>query len=64
MSSTRVMARLQRQRHPFMVAAGWIIAIALATTVVPCCLIYLGVRAAWQLAGRNLSRLRVPGNLQ
>lgn len=53
-----------RRRHPFMVAAGWVIAIMLAITAVPCCLIYLGVRAVWRLANWQVSRLRAFGNLQ
>ncbi len=62
MSGTRGVAR--RRGHPFMVAAGWVIAIALVITVVPCCLVYLGVRAACRFAHWHVSRLRVPGNLQ
>jgi len=62
MSGTRGVAR--RQRHPFMVAAGWVIAAVLAVTVVPCCLAYLGVRAVCRLAHWHVNRLRVPGNLQ
>ena len=61
-SGTRRVAR--RQRHPFMVAAGWVIAVALLVTAVPCCLIYLGVRAAGRFANRHVSRLRSPGHLQ
>ncbi len=62
MSGMHHMAK--HQRHPFMVAAGWMIAIVLVITAVPCCLIYLGVRAAWRSANWHFGRLRVPGNLQ
>lgn len=55
---------IYRQRHPFMVAAGWVIALALVMTVVPCCLIYLGVRGIWRLANGQVSRLHVPGKFQ
>jgi hypothetical protein len=62
MSGARREVRLQR--HPFMVAAGWVVAVALVITVVPCCLIYLGVQSACRLVSHRISRLRVPGSLQ